>query len=247
MSVKFYIANWKMNKTIDESISFLKKFVSNYNDIKDKKVVFCPSFISLARLSELELVITSDYFSLGAQNVSNNSSGAYTGEISVDMLRDTIAKYCIVGHSERRNIYKESNGQINSKIKRLSNTDIIPILCVGETTQEKDSGLGEQVILDQLSSCLKDVEHNRVIIAYEPVWAIGTGRNAEHEDISHMNIIIKNHMNKLGYIDEQFYILYGGSVNIDNVNTLKEAKYINGFLIGGASLDADNFLELIKK
>ena len=150
MSVKFYIANWKMNKTIDESVSFLKKFVSNYNDIKDKKVIFCPSFISLARLSELELVIASNYFSLGAQNVSSDFSGAYTGEISVDMIRDTIAKYCIVGHSERRSIYKESNDEINSKIKRLSDTDIVPILCVGETAQEKDSGLGGQVILDQL-------------------------------------------------------------------------------------------------
>ncbi len=247
MNKTIYIANWKMNKTVDESISFLKKFVSNYTDIKDKEIIFCPSFISLARLSNLELVIESNYLSFGAQNVNGNVSGAYTGEISIDMLTDTFAKYCIVGHSERRSIYKESNDVINSKVKRLSNTDIIPILCIGETAQEKDSGVGERIILEQLSDCLKNVKHNRIIIAYEPVWAIGTGRNAGYEDISHMNTIIKNHMNKLGYINEQFYILYGGSVNIDNVNALKEAKYISGFLIGGASLDADNFLELIKK
>ena len=243
----FYIANWKMNKTVSESNDFFDLFLREYKMVETNKIVFCPSFISLSKVSDLHILNNSKNISFGAQNVSNKSSGAYTGEISVDMLKDTCASYCIVGHSERRSVYKESDSIINEKLKLLIKAKITPILCIGESWEEREKDEGEKAILHQLSCCLKGLDKSDIIIAYEPIWAIGTGQNASVNDISNMNIVIKNHMNRLGYIDEQFYILYGGSVDIDNVNVLKSAEYINGFLIGGASLMADNFLKLIKR
>ena len=134
-----------------------------------------------------------------------------------------------------------------SFIKLLIEFGITPILCVGESLVQRENNEGKLLISNQLSACLKNIDTNLIIIAYEPIWAIGTGQSATVEDISEMNSTIKKHMNKLGYKDDQFYILYGGSVNIDNAKVLKTAESINGFLIGGASLDADNFLELIKR
>ena len=243
----FYIANWKMNKTMSECCDFFEEFLSLYQSAENKEIVFCPSFTTLFCLDNINGLKDSSNIFFGAQNVSDQVDGPYTGEISVGMLNDTRSQYCIVGHSERRSIYKESDEMINNKIKLLIDSEIIPILCVGESWEERKDNKGNQIVLNQLSSCLKGVQKNKIIIAYEPIWAIGTGKNANIDDISDMNSIIKNQMNKLGYIDEEFYILYGGSVNIDNVKALRGAKYIDGFLIGGASLKADSFFKLIKR
>ena len=130
-------------------------------------------------------------------------------------------------------------------IKLLTKSNIIPILCIGETLKQKENSKGEDVIANQLSVCLEDIPASKIIIAYEPVWAIGTGKNAGIKDISSMNNVIKNHMNKLGYLNDQFYILYGGSVNIDNLSVIIKSSFLDGFLIGGASLDAQNFWNII--
>jgi len=247
MNKIFYIANWKMNKSFNDSESFINKLLINLDSTDNNEVVICPSFISLAKLDSTNRFKESAGISFGAQNVSDQKHGAFTGDVSVEMLKDTLSKYCIVGHSERRLLYRESDRQINKKIKLLIEFDIIPILCVGESLEQRKNNESEIVISNQLSACLKDIGEKRLIIAYEPVWAIGTGKSATIQDISKMNSSIKKQMNKLGFIDEQFYILYGGSVNIENVKVLKTAKHINGFLIGGASLEVDKFLELIKR
>ena len=247
MNKLLYIANWKMNKNFEESELFLDKFLSNFNIKNDIEVVICPSFLTLAKLDTISRYKNASKLSFGAQNVSDQKYGAFTGDISVEMLKDVKPNYCIVGHSERRQLYNESDSQINKKIKLLIEFGITPILCVGESLVQRENNEGKLLISNQLSACLKNIDTNLIIIAYEPIWAIGTGQSATVEDISEMNSTIKKQMNKLGYKDDQFYILYGGSVNIDNAKVLKTAESINGFLIGGASLDADNFLELIKK
>ena len=188
----FYIANWKMNKTVSESNDFFDLFLREYKMVETNKIVFCPSFISLSKVSDLHILNNSKNISFGAQNVSNKSSGAYTGEISVDMLKDTCASYCIVGHSERRSVYKESDSIINEKLKLLIKAKITPILCIGESWEEREKDEGEKAILHQLSCCLKGLDKSDIIIAYEPIWAIGTGQNASVNDISNMNIVIKN-------------------------------------------------------
>ena len=245
MNKKIYIANWKMNISAKESENFLTKFIILSKSLDDKEIIFCPSFTTLPNL--IRKYDNLDNICFGAQNVGAKESGAYTGEVSASMLKELSCKYCIIGHSERRELYHESNSSINQKIKLLIDNNIIPILCVGETLEEKEQGQGDIIVTNQLSLCLDNVEKNNIIIAYEPVWAIGTGKNATIDDISRMNETIGAHMNKLGYINEQFYILYGGSVNINNLLDIKEASLLNGFLIGGASLDPDSFWKIVEK
>tara|TARA_B100001778_G_C18474899_1_gene577550 strand:- start:236 stop:979 length:744 start_codon:yes stop_codon:yes gene_type:complete len=245
MNSKIYIANWKMNITSKESKSFFDEFHAFYNHKDNKKVIFCPSYTTLLSAIQLNSYIKENNIYFGAQNVSDMPSGAFTGEISASMLKDIGLDYCIVGHSERRSLFNESSKIVNNKIKLLTKSNIIPILCIGETLKQKENSKGEDVITNQLSVCLEDIPASKIIIAYEPVWAIGTGKNAGIEDISSMNNVIKNHMNKLGYLNDQFYILYGGSVNIDNLSVIIKSSFLDGFLIGGASLDAQNFWNII--
>ena len=247
MKDKIYIANWKMNITSKEAQSFFDKFERLYKKEENKKVVLCPSFTTLVSSANSQSLKNLDNIYFGAQNVSDKISGAFTGEVSAAMLEEIEVEYCIVGHSERRAIYNETDQMINDKIKLLAKSGIIPILCVGETLDSRERGESDQVVLKQLSSCLNQVAVSEIIIAYEPVWAIGTGKNASISDISNMNSTIKKQMNKLGYIDDQFYILYGGSVDIDNLSSIDEASFLNGFLIGGASLNPQNFWDIIDK
>ena len=241
----FYIANWKMNFNIQESIQYLKDFSNCYEKTNNKEVVFCPTYTSLAGTVKHRLNLV-EY---GAQNVNCYESGAHTGEISISMLNELSCKYCIVGHSERRALYSESNHSINLKVKLLLENNIVPILCAGETKEERQNDNSYNVVETQLSRCLEgvDLSENKILIAYEPIWAIGSGVNATISDISLMNKTIVRHMNTLGYKNDQFYILYGGSVNISNILDLKLAEYLNGFLIGGASLNPLGFWDIINK
>jgi len=247
MNSNIYIANWKMNITSKEANSFFNKFLSLHQRSSDRKIIFCPSFTTLATSVQSALFNDSNEIYFGAQNVSDKKSGAHTGEISVSMLKEIGIDYCIVGHSERRAIYSESSEVVNNKIKLLIENKIKPILCIGETLEQRENNNSDEVVLEQLSVCLKEIPTSEIIIAYEPVWAIGTGKNANVSDISAMNTVIKNHMNKLGYIDEQFYILYGGSVNISNLSIIDKASFLSGFLIGGASLEPENFWNIVKR
>ena len=249
MNKKIYIANWKMNLNVKEANNYFDDFFSIYKDSPDKEVVFCPSFTTLFSVSNKFSKFKK--ISFGAQNVSHFKEGAQTGEISVNMLNELLCKYCIVGHSERRNNYQETDDLINKKIKKLMAKNIVPILCVGESYEARKNNMSEDVIKSQLSESLDSInmhDKNKIIfIAYEPIWAIGSGKSATKEDISSMNSVIRSYMITLGFNIEQFYILYGGSVDINNVLILKKATYLNGFLIGGASLNAHNFCSIIKK
>ena len=145
MNKIFYIANWKMNKTVSECKDFFERFLSSYHSSGNEEIVFCPSFISLSKLDNMKISSNFDNISFGAQNVSHKKTGSYTGEVSVDMLKDTCSAFCIVGHSERRSIYKESDDMINNKIKLLISSNIRPILCIGETWKERQSGISKKI------------------------------------------------------------------------------------------------------
>ena len=248
--MKRYIAaaNWKMNKNVQESIDFtnqLSKFVLN---LKRTDVILCPPFTSLFNIGEL-LKKTKVY--LGSQNMHFADSGAYTGEISADMLKSVFCEYVILGHSERRHVFNESDSMIHKKLLTALAKGLKPILCVGETLEQRQSGRTVSVLKQQYTDAfagLSEAEMKNCIIAYEPVWAIGTGVVASSEQASeaHKEIrsMIASQFNlKLA---KDIRILYGGSVKPDNADELIATDDIDGFLIGGASLSVDPFVLIIQ-
>ena len=241
-------ANWKMNKNVQESIDFtnhLAKFVLN---LKRTDVILCPPFTSLFNIGEL-LKKTKVY--LGAQNMHFADSGAYTGEISADMLKSTFCEYVILGHSERRHVFNESDSLIHKKLLTALEKGLKPILCVGETLEERQSGRTVSVLKQQYSDAftgLSEGEMENCIIAYEPVWAIGTGIVASSKQASeaHKEIrsMIASQFNLR--LANELRILYGGSVKPENTDELIASADIDGFLIGGASLTVEPFVSIIQ-
>ncbi|MBU1064311.1 triose-phosphate isomerase [bacterium] len=241
-------ANWKMNKNVQESIDFtnhLAKFVLN---LKRTDVILCPPFTSLFNIGEL-LKKTKVY--LGAQNMHFADSGAYTGEISADMLKSTFCEYVILGHSERRHVFNESDSLIHKKLLTALDKGLKPILCVGETLEERQSGRTVSVLKQQYSDAftgLSEGEMENCIIAYEPVWAIGTGIVASSKQASeaHKEIrsMIASQFNLR--LANELRILYGGSVKPENTDELIASADIDGFLIGGASLTVEPFVSIIQ-
>ena len=200
------------------------------------KLILCPTFLNIPRAN----TDNRNYY-LGAQNVSGNLSGAFTGEISAEQLKAENVKYCIVGHSERRNYQKESLNDISSKIKNLQKQNIIPILCVGETKEEKNENITLEVIKKEILSAIeKQIDNQKIIIAYEPIWAIGTGVTPTNDEIKKVIMEIKK-------ILPQNKVLYGGSCNEDNIKELNKIKEIDGYLLGGISLKINKLQELLLK
>lgn len=235
-------ANWKMYKTIKEGIDYIKCLEPKIDNFPE--VVLFPPFTAIAELSK---VIRSSNISLGAQNMYFETKGAYTGEISPIMIKDAGARYVLIGHSERRNIFKEEDELINKKMISAIKNGLIPIFCIGETLQERNSMETEKVLKKQIEIGLRDVaEESEFIIAYEPVWAIGTGINATPEQIREAHAFIRDFItyfyskNK----SENIPILYGGSVKTDNINKIAEVEDVDGGLVGGASLDCESFYEI---
>jgi len=240
-------ANWKMYKTISEGLELvecLKQKIHGY-----PKVIICPSFTAL---SNIKKVISNNELELGAQNLFYEKQGAFTGEISPLMLKDAGVKYVIIGHSERRHILGETNELINRKMMAAIENGIIPIFCVGEKIEERKSGQTENIIKKQILEGLKNIDKDsldKVIIAYEPVWAIGTGLNAEPEEASKVHQFIRNTLNEI-YSDktgENITILYGGSIKEDNIEGLGKMEEIDGGLVGGASLNCNTFSSIWNK
>jgi triosephosphate isomerase len=238
-------ANWKMNKTRAEAGAFLDGFLPSGAGLDGVDVAICPPFTALATVAER---CAGTGAMVAAQNVHFEDSGAFTGEVSPPMLVDVGAWGAIVGHSERRHIFGESDADIARKVLAALAAELVPILCVGETEPERDSGETEDVLRRQLESDLSDVDARRlggIVIAYEPVWAIGTGRTATVEQaedaISYVRSVVAE-------IDsgaaESIRILYGGSVKPDNAAELLAADGIDGALVGGASLDPGDFLAI---
>lgn len=241
MRKKIIAGNWKMNNTVLQAESFISEIKDRINT-EDVDVVICPNFVSLETVSNL---IDYTNIKLGAQNVYIEDKGAYTGETSADMLLSVNVEYCIVGHSERRNIFNENDEMVNKKVHKLIENSIKPILCVGETIEQREKEEQYKIVEEQVINCLKDVKEddvkNNVVIAYEPIWAIGTGKTATSEQAEDMckyirNVIEKKYNTKIA---KSVRIIYGGSVKSSNASEILNMENIDGALVGGASITND--------
>lgn len=236
-----------MNKTIKEAILLVNQLIPLVKDA-DAEIVICPTTICLADVAR---VVINTNIKVGAQNMHWKENGAYTGEISPISLTELGIEYVILGHSERRQYFKESNEDINKKVLLALNTGLMPILCVGETLEEREAGKAFDIINKQISECiqgLNGLKLDRLVIAYEPIWAIGTGKTATKEDaneiIMHIRKLISDKLGKS--VSDNMRILYGGSVKSSNIKELMTMSDIDGALVGGASLDAIEFSKIVK-
>ncbi len=238
--------NWKMNGTASEAAALLSGLSGVSKN--QAEMLICPPFTAL---SAAKPVAEAAGMSLGAQNVYPEKKGAFTGEISPVMLCEAGCTYCIVGHSERRQILGETNDFVNCKVRALFEAGITPILCVGETKEEREAGRMEAVISEEIecgTAGLSETEAARLVIAYEPIWAIGTGRSATAEDAEAACRFIRSRVRgRFGAAAEETRILYGGSVTADNISDFLKEEDIDGALVGGASLTADSFISIYQK
>ena len=240
--------NWKMNKTINEAIELVNSLKRELVDVQEADIIVCPVYMALSEVSDL--LRDSNIF-LGAQNVYWEEAGAFTGEVSPSMLKDAGCSYVVIGHSERRKYFNESDEMVNKKIKAVQSAGLIPIFCVGETLEEREEDKTINVVETQLKGGLKGVESEallKLIIAYEPVWAIGTGKTATPEQAQEVHKFIRDWL-KDCYSSEaaqNLRILYGGSVKPSNASELMRQSDIDGALVGGASLDSSSFAEIVK-
>jgi triosephosphate isomerase len=242
-----FAANWKMNHGPAEARAFAKKFLQLTSPSDGRRLWFFPPAVSIAALSE-SLQQRPDV-TIGAQNVHWEPTGPFTGGISIPMVTEVGARLTLVGHSERRHLFGETDEQVARKTRAALNAGITPLVCVGETLAERDGGRTEQVILRQLGpvlQALKLEDWSRVVLAYEPVWAIGTGKNATPDDAAQIHELIRMELSR-GGVTERVFILYGGSVNSGNVAFLLSRPQIDGVLVGGASLDPTRWAELIEQ
>ncbi|MBS1553015.1 MAG: triose-phosphate isomerase [Bacteroidetes bacterium] len=250
MRKKLIAGNWKMNLTYKDSEKLAKEIISKIEkkDLNKTDVLLCPTFVSLGIVNK---AIKDTGISLGAQNISYENNGALTGEISAEILKSVGCEYVIIGHSERRSYFHESNAVINKKIRKAIEFDLKPVFCVGESLVEREDEIYEGIIEKQLTEGLAGIESGKiaeVIIAYEPVWAIGTGLNATPEQAAQIHSFIRKIIQKL-YNEKaanEILILYGGSVNENNSESILSAKGIDGALIGGASLKPDDFSKIVR-
>lgn len=239
--------NWKMYKTTAEAKVFAEEFSKLYKDT-DVRAAICAPFTQLVALKE---AFAGTNVKLGAQNVHFEDEGAFTGEISVKMLKEIGVDYCIIGHSERREYFAETDETVNLKLKKLfSSSEIIPILCVGENLSEREAGNAFDVVEGQLKADLEGIDKadvSKLVIAYEPIWAIGTGKTATPEQAGEMCAHIRNIVEKLYDEDtcDSVIIQYGGSVKPENASEIMNMDEIDGALVGGASLDASKFIKIV--
>ncbi len=235
------IGNWKMNMDKQSARIFadrLSHFILEEN-IDKNKIIIAPSSVFLDALQGSQ-------FLLAGQDCSQYKAGAYTGDVSAEQLKDMNCSYVLVGHSERRAYYNETNKIVRTKAKQVFDAGLTPVICIGETLEDRENGNIEKVIIDQLSGSIpKDIK--KCVVAYEPVWAIGTGRIPKIQEINYVTDLISEQLSKLNLFENKVQILYGGSVNLDNCQEIMEIANISGLLIGGASLQHEIFIEIIKK
>ena len=245
MSILMIVGNWKMNTTVAEGEELAAGILSGLPHGTGVEVVLCPPFVSLV---SVKAALKDSEISIGAQNLYHGANGAYTGEISSSMLAD-ICRYAMVGHSERRSIFDETDEAVNLKVKAALGVGMTPILCIGESLDERNGGDAESVVESQAIAGLEGVEvGSGVVVAYEPVWAIGTGQSASPEIAQAMMAHIRQTLAAIGGEDAaaEVPLLYGGSVNAGNIGGYLSQPDINGALVGGASLDAGSFVEIVK-
>lgn len=249
MKKPIIIANWKMNLSLKEreklALDLKKKNIAS----RDYDMVVCPSAVSLMQIGS---ILSGSNIDLGAQDVFWEEAGAYTGEVSPQILKDLNCKYVIVGHSERRKYLGETDEMVNKKVEASIDNGLVPILCVGETRSQRHEGQTDNVIFSQLTKALDKidlVDGEDIVIAYEPVWAIGSGEIVDPEEVERVLKLIKQVLRDifpLTIIENNVRMVYGGSVNTDNIDGFSQVKMLDGYLVGGASLDADKFHEIAK-
>ena len=250
MRKKIVAANWKMNMTLAEARRFVESFLLDAADIRDVEIVIVPPFTALAEVMAL-LEKSGQSIKVGAQNMHWGRNGAFTGEISAALLRDLFVHYVILGHSERRRLFGETDEIVNKKVRAAHDATLRPIVCIGETLEQRDKGNVEKILAIQLRGSLKGLtekELQETVIAYEPVWAIGTGRNATPEQAQEAHAFIRHTLREISddTTADRIRIQYGGSVKPENARELMGQPDIDGALVGGASLDPRSFAQIVK-
>jgi triosephosphate isomerase len=248
MRTPLIAGNWKMYLDRGAGKALAQALVEGTADVEERDMLLCPSFPLLVDVGD---ALKNSRIALGAQNVHPEEEGAFTGEVSARQLLSAGCTHVIIGHSERRHVFKEKDGFINKKVLKALDAGLKPILCVGELLEEREAGDTEKVVKKQVSEGLKGVEKTRLddlIVAYEPVWAIGTGKTATPEDADGVHGFIRSVLEKIydGEAASAMRILYGGSVKPGNVDGLMARENIDGALVGGASLNAESFLRIIR-
>lgn len=246
MRTPIIAGNWKMNNTIKEALELIED-IKAQNLSENVETVVCTPFTALKDVKE---AIKGTRIKLGAQNMHWEESGAFTGEISPKMLKELGVDYCIIGHSERRQYFNETDETVNKKIKSALESGLLPIVCVGETLEEREAGKAEEIVKAQVIKAFKDIPNNKIsdiVVAYEPIWAIGTGKTASSSDADDMCGFIRKTIGEIYSENEKeiIRIQYGGSVKPSNVTELMEKSNIDGALVGGASLKGSDFVKLI--
>ena len=248
MKQPLIIGNWKMQLDPSESLKLAKKLARASAKYKEVEVIVCPSFTEIAAVGE---IIKGKKIKLGAQDCFWESEGEFTGEVSPKFLKEYGVEYIIIGHSERRQYVHTTNEMINEKIKALLEIGITPIMCVGETFEQRQDGEKEAILIKEITDGLKEVWLNKssnLIIAYEPIWMIGSGQEIDPSEVEHTHQVIKQTLYDIfpdTMVDEQVKIIYGGSVNPENITAFLEQSAVDGALIGGSSLDATKFSTII--
>ena len=237
--------NWKMNKTPSEAVELINDLKPLVKDA-EATVVVCPTFVCLSAAKE---ALAGSNIHLGAQTMHYEDKGAFTGEITAEMLKEIGVEYVIIGHSERRQYYNETDATVNLKVKKAIEAGLIPIICVGESLEQRENGVTNEVVSMQTKLALKDLTPEQVaslVIAYEPIWAIGTGKTATAEDANETIGAIRNAVREVfGNAADDVRIQYGGSMNPKNATELMAQEEIDGGLIGGASLKAEDFSKVV--
>ncbi|MBN2407532.1 MAG: triose-phosphate isomerase [Elusimicrobia bacterium] len=240
--------NWKMNKTGSETVAFIKAFKDKVAGVTDVDIMVAPPYTALNLAGEL---LKGTNIALGAQNMYPEKNGAYTGEISPPMLRECGCEWVIIGHSERRQYFGCTDGTVNKKLKFAVKEGLKPIVCIGESLQEREKGKTFEVLKKQLSGGLADLsedEKEALTIAYEPVWAIGTGKTATPAQAEEAHKFIRNTLSEMftEELAQNIRILYGGSIKPDNISDIMKQENVDGGLVGGASLEAGSFASIVK-
>ncbi|MDR2387907.1 MAG: triose-phosphate isomerase [Deltaproteobacteria bacterium] len=242
----FLAGNWKMFKTGDQAVAFIEEFVPLIGDLTDREAALAVPATALQRAAQ---AVKGSPVIIGAQNLHWEKEGAFTGEISAEMIVSTGAKMVLIGHSERRQYFGDTDEWVSKKLSAALAAGLLAVICVGETLAERESGRTFEVLATQLKGSLADFkakDEKNLILAYEPVWAIGTGKTATKEEAQETQAFIRKELGNLGLPAETIRILYGGSVKPENAEALMAQPDIDGLLVGGASLKADSFAKIVK-
>lgn len=248
MRTPIIAGNWKMHKTTAEAKALASGIVREVGEVREVQVVLCPPFTALSAVAE---IIRGSRVELGGQNCHYESKGAFTGEVAPEFLMDLGCRYVIIGHSERRQYFKEDDQLVNKKLKKALSVELVPIFCIGETLQERNKDLTFDVLRRQVTNGLSEIQLEdplKMVVAYEPVWAIGTGVTATPDQAQEAHRYVRDLLSGLWGTDtaEQVRIQYGGSVKPDNIKELMAQPDIDGALVGGASLEVESFVRIVK-